>query len=251
MSIYCLLLLLTVSYCPSHYNGVVAVSYCLPWSLSVSHCLFQFQGVVAFLSLFLIIAGCLLLSSMVAGCLALTLPVPWSFWRYLTLLLLLPVSHFFFLVRRSCFSHCLKLFLAVSHYFLSEFLNVSHCTLMLLVVSHFLPQFYGVAACLTLSLLWLLAVSLSLRSDGVAACLSLPPMVVLTFSPVPWSCRLSLTISHDCWLSHTASSSYSVLLHFSHCLLWFLAFSLTVYSSAMELLSPTASHSCWMSLTVS
>ena len=82
-----------------------------------------------------------------------------------------------------------------------ESLHVSQCFLWLLAVSHSLSQYHGVAACLSLS-----------------------PMV-----------PAFLTVSYGFWLSLTVSLSSMELLAFSHCLLWFLAVS-HFLSGPMELL---------------
>ena len=100
-------------------------------------------------------------------------------------------------------------------------------------------------------------ISLSIRSHGVAACLSQSPkfagcfslstwvpwsyymsfafsygcLLSLTVSLVPWSCYMSLTVSYNCWLSLTVSPSAMELLHVCHCLLWLLADSHSLFDS--------------------
>ena len=93
-----------------------------------------------------------------------------------------------------------------------ELLYVSHCLLWLLAFCHSLSLCHKVPPCLKLYLMVAVSFSFSLWSNGVATCLSLS-------LPVPWSCCMSITVSHGCWRSLTFSPSPIELLHFSHCLL--------------------------------
>ena len=164
---------------------------------------------------------------------------------------------------------------AVSHCYSGpiELLLVSHCLLYGCWLSLTVSLVHGVTACLSLSPMvagflaqshiWQFSIShcliygywlsltvlymvsgrlsMSLRSHGVADCLSLSPIfagcpslspiVASTLSlslPVPWSCCMSLTVSYSCLLSLTVSP---------------------VPCSCWRPL--TVSHGCWLSLTVS
>ena len=80
-------------------------------------------------------------------------------------------------------------------------LTVSTSAMKLLHIFHFHYQCYGVAAFLSLYPI-------------VAGCLPLS-------LPVPWSCFLSLTVSHCRWLSLIVFTSAMEFLHVSHCLFQF------------------------------
>ena len=192
--------------------------------LHVSHCLFQFHGVAACRSLSPIVAGCLslplpshgvakclslllavscCLSQLhgVAACLSPSLLVTWSFCMSLT------VSYPCWLsLTISPVLWCCCMFLTVSNGgWLC--LTVSPRAMEFLYVSHCLFQFYGFAACLSLSPKFSGYLSLSFCSHGVATCLSLSPMVAGCLSlslPAPWSFYLSLIVSCWCWLTLNA-----------------------------------------------
>ena len=171
----CYLLSLTVS--PSA-KEFLYVSHCILWvtlSLIVSLC-------HACLSLSTIVACSLSLSPMVAGFLSLSFPLPRSCCMSLIF------SYDFWLSQ--AVSSSPKALMAVSYsllllliffYCLSglfELVHVSHCLLLLLAFSHCFSQYQGVAACLKLSPMVAGSPSLSLS--------------------VPWSCCMSLTVSHIC-----------------------------------------------------
>ena len=134
-------------------------------------------------------------------------------------------------------SHSLLLVLAVCHCLSSptELLYVSHFLLLLLAVSYRLSYRHGVDTCL----------SLSLGSYGVAACISVSLLFNGCLSMSPWSCCMSLTVFNGCWHSFTVSpvscSCYMSLivagcLSQSPLVPWSCCMSLTVSSSLNDLL---------------
>ena len=213
------------------------VDGCLSMSLlsnGLSICLFESKLVAGCLLLSLkshVLAACLSLSVLVAGYLSLSLlfqlsrcmslTVSIGGWLSITFhpsdIVLLHVSH--------CSNGCwLSLTVSLVPWSYCMSLTVSYCYWMSLIVSPSTMEFLNVSHCL----LWLLAVSLSLRSHGVYTYLSL-------FLPFPSSCCMSLTVSYGFWLSHTVSLVTLQFLHVSHCFLWLLACSHCLFGP-MELL---------------
>ena len=136
------LLYLTVS---SSSKELLHVSHCLLWLLDISHSLFYFHGVAACLSLPPNFSSCLYLSHPFPRSRCMSLTVYYGCWLSLTAsslsMELLPVFH------------CLPWLLALSHCSSGpiQILQVFHCLALLLAASHCLFQSYGVAACLSLS----------------------------------------------------------------------------------------------------
>ena len=139
-------------------------------------------------------------------------------------------------------SKCLQCLLAVTYYLNGsmELQHVSLYLLLLLVDSHYVSQCQGVAACISLSPIVADCFSLSLPVPW-SCCMSLTVFygywMSLTVCLTIWSSYISLTVSHCYWLSLTVSME---LLHVSHCLPWLLA----VFSV------PPVPWSCYISLIV-
>ena len=128
-------------------------------------------------------------------------------------------------------------------------LTVSSSSMELLHVYYCLPLFLAVSpSALALSLIVDGCLSLSLRSHGVASCLSQSLIVAGLSLLVPWRCCMSLTLSKCCLLSLTVFPCPMELLHVSNFLLWFLSLSLPVLWSCC--ISLTLSYSRLLSLTV-
>ena len=169
---------LAFSHCHSHCHWVAAylllspiVSCCFSLSL-LSH------GVTACLSLSLLVAGCLSMSLQYHRFCCMSLTLSYGCCLSLTLSFVL----------RSCY-------MSLTDYFSSmEFLQVHRCLPWFLAISHILSQWPWVAAFLSQSFMIPGCLSLSLRSHGVATCLSL-------FLLLPLSCCMCLTVSYGCWVS--------------------------------------------------
>ena len=123
-----------------------------------------------------------------------------------------------------------------------KLLYVSYCLLMLLAVSHSLSQCHGVAACLSLSPMVAGRFSLSLQSHVVSACPSLSLLVAGCLSmslECHRFCCISLTLSYHCWLSLILSLVIVTCLSLALPVLWSCFMSITV------------THGFWLSLTFS
>ena len=73
-------------------------------------------------------------------------------------------------------------------------------------------QCHGIAACLLLSPIVAVCLTLSLQSHRFCTCLSLS-------LPVPWSCCMSLSFSHGCWQPLNSMSLGKMLRDSQQCLI--------------------------------